>query len=257
MTCNSDIIPYADDSVLLCVEQNIEKLKIKTEASFRKIECWINCNRLTINYKKTNCVLFSHNKHKVDDQFSINTNSSPISATEVIKYLGVFIDKLTWKNHIHSVIEKLCIAKGVLSKLRHYVPVYILRNVYFGIVSSHLQYGITAWGNAAAKFIDKLQIQQNYIIKIMTGSSFFRTKLFPIYCELNLLKLSNIYILEVLKFVYKFRARLLPSSFADYFHSAPEIHNMPTRFSKSNNLALPTFYTSGAQRSIRYQGYKI
>ena len=62
---------------------------------------------------------------------------------------------------------------------------YILRNVYFGIVSSHLQYGITAWGNAAAKFIDKLQIQQNYIIKIMTGSSFFQTKLFPIYYELS------------------------------------------------------------------------
>ena len=80
------------------------------------------------------------------------------------------------------------------------------------ILSSHLQYEITAWGNAAAKFIDKLQIQQNYIIKIMTGSSFFRTKLFSIYCEVNLLKLSNIYKLEALKFVYKFRARLLPSS---------------------------------------------
>ena len=134
---------------------------------------------------------------------------------------------------------------------------YILRNVYFGIVSSHLQYGIAAWGNAAAKFIDKLQIQQNYIIKIMTGSSFFRTKLFPIYCELNLLKLSNIYKLKVLKFVYKFRATLLLSSFADYFHSAPEIRNMPTQLSKSNNLALRTFYTSAAQRSIRYQGCKM
>ena len=112
-------------------------------------------------------------------------------------------------------------------------------------------------GNAAAKFIDELQIQQNYIIRIMTGSSFFQTKLFPIYCELNLLKLSNIYKLEVLKFVYKFRVKLLPSSFADYFHSAPEIHNKPTRFSKSNNLVLPTFYTSAAQRFIRYQGCKI
>ena len=59
--CNSDIILYADDSVLLCVEQSIEKLKIKIEASFRKIECWINCNRLTINYKKQT-VFCSHVK---------------------------------------------------------------------------------------------------------------------------------------------------------------------------------------------------
>ena len=149
--CNSDIILYTDDSVLLCVEQSIEKLKIKTEASFRKIECWINCNRLTINYKKTNCVLFSHKKHKVDDQFSINTGSSPISATEVIKYLGVFIDnKLTCKNHIHSVIDKLCIAKGILSKLRHYVPMYILRNMYFGIIS------LTIWNYSMGKCCCKI-----------------------------------------------------------------------------------------------------
>ena len=81
----------------------------------------------TINYKKTNCVSFSHKKHKVDDQFSINTSSSPISATEVIKYLGVFIDnKLTWKNHIHFVIEKLCITKGILSKLRPRVETWLL-----------------------------------------------------------------------------------------------------------------------------------
>ena len=30
--CNSDIILYADDSVLLCAEQSIEKPKIKTGA---------------------------------------------------------------------------------------------------------------------------------------------------------------------------------------------------------------------------------
>ena len=51
------------------------------------------------------------------------------------------------KNHVNSAIEKLYVAKGILSKLGHYAPVCILRNAYFGIVFSHLQYGITAGGN--------------------------------------------------------------------------------------------------------------
>ena len=29
------------------------------------------------------------------------------------------------------VVDKLCIAKGVLRKLRHYAPISVLRNVYY------------------------------------------------------------------------------------------------------------------------------
>ena len=89
-------------------------------------------------------------------------------------------------------------------KLRHYVPVAALRNIYFGIVYSYLQYGVTSWGNAASKYTTRIQIQQNYIVKILTKTPFFRKKLLPIYSNLNLLKFNNIFNLEVLKFVFKF-----------------------------------------------------
>ena len=96
-------------------------------------------------------------------------------------------------------------------KLRHNVPVAALRNIYFGIVYSYLQYGVTSWGNAASKYTTRIQIQQNYIAKILTQTPFFRKKLLPIYSNLNLLKFNNIFNLEVLKFVYKFRSKTLPS----------------------------------------------
>ena len=46
------------------------------------------------------------------------------------------------------------------------------------------------WGNVAAKYIDKIRVQPNYVIEIMTDSSFCRTKLAPIYCEVNILKIK-------------------------------------------------------------------
>ena len=58
-SCDSNLILYADDSILLCSNKNVEKLKIKTEIELRKIETWLKHNRLSINYKKTNTVLFS------------------------------------------------------------------------------------------------------------------------------------------------------------------------------------------------------
>jgi len=68
------MILYADDVVLLCVDKNIQNLKIKSESEFSKIENWIKINRLSLNYKKTNCILFNNNKQ----------NSSPTSNHKMV-----------------------------------------------------------------------------------------------------------------------------------------------------------------------------
>ena len=75
-----------------------------------------------------------------------------IDTKDVVKYLGVLTDsKLTWEYHIQFVVDKLRTAKGILSKLRHYASLSVLRFVYCSIAHSHLQYSITILGNAAVK----------------------------------------------------------------------------------------------------------
>ena len=87
--CNIDnMILYADDAVVVCADKNLEKLKMDAENNFRKIENWISSNKLTLNYKKTNCVLFNSKRSEPQIQFSINTSNSPTVSTDVIKYLG-------------------------------------------------------------------------------------------------------------------------------------------------------------------------
>ena len=79
------MILYADDSELLCADKNLEYLKKKTkkqiENEFCKIEHWIRLNRLTLNYSKTNLVLFPgmKSKNNCDDNFCVNTNNGPIT----------------------------------------------------------------------------------------------------------------------------------------------------------------------------------
>ena len=95
-------------------------------------------------------------------------------------------------------------ARGLFTKLRHYISVTVLRNVYFGILHSYLQYGLTSWGNAASKHTQKIQVHENYLIKIITKSPFFKTKYLLIYLDFNVPKLNYICNLEVLKFAFKF-----------------------------------------------------
>ena len=192
--------------------------KLKTETEFR----WTILNKISTNYK-TNFMVFSRSKSTAVNNLAINTSDRPVIKKNVIKYLGALFDnKLNWEQHIQHVLAKLCIARGVLMKLRHNVPVAALRNVYFGIVYSYLQYGVSSWGNATFKYTTRIQIQQNFIVKILTKTPFFRQKLLPIYSYLNLLKFNNIFNLEVLKFVFKFRSE------NKYFRQAAQIHDHST-----------------------------
>ena len=90
-----------------------------------------------MNYKKTNCILFSKTSKNESAalKLKIATHSGFIETSSVVKYLGVFFDKnLNWETHAQFVLNKMCSAKGILCQLRHYASTSILKNVYFSLV---------------------------------------------------------------------------------------------------------------------------
>ena len=148
--------------------------------------------------------------------------------------------------HAQRVAKKLAIAGGIINKLRCYAPISISRCVYFSFVYYHLQYCVSKWGNSTAKYINKIQVQQSYIIKIiskasrtyifiilqkitLSKSSFYKSKFLPLYNELKLLKLNNRFRLQVLKMMCKFKTNSLPKCFNDFFKipSIMFIHTLP------------------------------
>ena len=146
---------YADDPVMVCDDSDVERFKSKTKQEFYKIEKWTKINKISLNYNKTKCMLFSRGKSSLKN-FAINTTNGPLTNNNIVEYLGVIFDhKLSWEQHIQYVVAKLCMARGLLTKLRHCIPVAVLRNVYFGIVQSYLQYGVISWDNAASKYTKK------------------------------------------------------------------------------------------------------
>ena len=255
--CYFNMILYADDSVMICNEKNIQNLKIASKEEFEKIENWLQLNKITLNYKKSNCVLFTNNNTRNHNDFCITTTNGTIDENTTVEYLGVIIDhKLTWENHIQLVVKKLCIVKGVLYKLRHHASLTALRSVYYAFVYTHLQYGTISWGNTSAKYLKKIEVKQNLIVKILAHAPFLRTKVAPIYHRLDFLTLSNIFKLEVLKFVFNFRKKKLPKCFDQYFQPVVQVHNYLTRFAE-NSLAVVRFSKISTQRSIRYTGSKF
>ena len=72
--------------------------------------------------------------------------------------IGVIIDSnVTWSHHINCISNTLTRICGVLSRLKHYVPVLIQKIIYNSLFLSHLNYGITACGFNVGPRIKTLQ----------------------------------------------------------------------------------------------------
>ena len=109
-SCGSKTVLYAHDSILLCTDVNTEKLKSKCENPFLQLENWINSNRLTLNYSKTNCVLFSNVKNKSNNDSCIDTLNGTLLKKNAVKYLGVKVQADLGGTH------KICYSKTNQSK---------------------------------------------------------------------------------------------------------------------------------------------
>ena len=74
--------------------------------------------------------------------------------------MGVHIDKhLNWQPQIQHVNNKLAKNLGILSKLRYYVDLNILKQIYYSLIYPYLSYGILAWGCPSKTRLDCLLIK--------------------------------------------------------------------------------------------------
>ena len=72
--------------------------------------------------KKTEFVVFKHQRKKLDSPMKIKLNRKRLYPSKSLKYLGIKIGKnLNWKQHIHDIAVKLNRANALLFTIRNYV----------------------------------------------------------------------------------------------------------------------------------------
>ena len=92
---------------------------------------WLCANKLSLNVNKSNFVLFHPYQKKMVSPFSLCINDNPVKQEKYVKYLGILLDSnLTWKPHICEISKKVRRGIGILSKIRHYVNIRILIQLY-------------------------------------------------------------------------------------------------------------------------------
>ena len=174
-----------------------------------------------------------------------------------VKYLGVILDeKVSWSNHMEYLTTKLSRNAGIFSKLRYYLNKETLIKVYHALFNSHLQYATLCWGTTNCTNLDRLQVLQNRAIRNMfKAPRYFRLDNY--YLNYRILKVRDLYNLEVAKFMHGHHKKVLPTCFDDFFHERSNTHSYNTRSASRKNYSLVACRSSQGQRSIRFYGPKI
>ena len=158
-----------------------------------KVSSWLRANKLSLNIKKTQIIIFKAKNKKLHESIDVKLNNEKIKQVKSIKFLGINIDSnLTWKQHINYITKKVSKTTGILYKARHYVSPNILRTLYHALVYPYLHYGNIIWANTYPTRLDKIKKLQKKIIKIITFSNFTAVTA-PLFSKLSVLTIDNIY----------------------------------------------------------------
>ena len=248
---------FADDTNLLYANKDPKAIKKVVDIELNNLYIWLCANRLSLNVSKTEFIIFRPPRKPLPQRIVLSLNRNKIYESTKIKYLGLILDsRLTWKHHINELAKKLSRAVGMLYKIRHYCIPNVLRSLYFSIFNSHLSYGIPVWGNAKQIFLNKLIALQKKAIRAISFAD-FHEHTSPIFKDLNILKLKDMFELQVSNLMWDFDHGTLPPSLSRYFKRCNSMHNLNTRqaqhgklyVKKCNTLTygLNSFYVQGSK----------
>ena len=256
---HSFIHHFADDTNLLCKDKDLKILRKKMNEDLKLIFEWICANRLPLNVAKTEFIIFKPPRMKIEERVTLKLNGTTLLESTKIKYLGIILDdRLTWKHHIYELRKKLNRSIGIIYKMKNLAPLKILLSLYYALFHSHLNYGICVWGNASEQELHHIYLSQKKVIRILTNSDYLANTA-PLFAKTGILKLDDIFKLQMAAQMWDFENGTLPQCFSNYFTKVNQRHNYSTRLANSNKLQtnLRVNTDSHGKTMFKFQGSRL
>ena len=217
------------------------------------IQNWLNANKLALNVDKSSFLIFHPPQKKLPYRIKLSINGRSFKYDKSIKYLGIMFDShLKWKEHVKLVSNKVKRGIGIISKTRLFVSqsILFLINLYYTLIYSFLNYGITAWGNTYPSTTQPLLLFRKRALRLITFSG-YREHTNPLFIKFEILKFHDL--VEYNNALFVFNSEV----FNNFFTPVNLQHNYRTRLASKSSFSLPKARTKYGKFSIRFAGTQI
>ena len=129
-----------------------------------KVYAWLAINKLSLSINKIKYMIF-HEINKTIEKIIPNLviNGIQIDMVNSFTFRGVNLHgNMSWKIHTEFVANKLAKYAGALNRIKHFLPIDVLRKIYFSMVQSQLRGGGHARLNELQKRIVRIITLRKY-----------------------------------------------------------------------------------------------
>ena len=243
---------FADDTSIFHSHKNIEKLQSEMNQALADITNWLIANKLSLNVKKSNLVLFNVSKKKKKKDINLFINNEKLETKLSAKYLGVHLD-YTFMGRSHLLHQQKDMQRTILAKLRHYLPEKTLKNLYNAFIQPHINYGLILWGTADKIQTNKIALNLKKAVRIITFNN-KNDHSAPLFKHLGILTFDKNLLFQQGKYIWKYVHSLHPNCIQEIFTVNK---NTAINYKIRNRLPIPTCATKLGQNFITYRGPKM
>ena len=154
---------------ILFTGKSLRKINQGINYVLRNIVEWLRAKRISLNTDETKIVLFRAQRKPLNRKMNFRISGQRIKVKTCAKYLGIIIDEfLNWKSHFNVLRTKLGRSIGLVSKIRYFASVNLLRTIYFAIFDSYLHYRCQVWGQNKNASTKKIALIQEKAVRIIS-----------------------------------------------------------------------------------------
>ena len=157
-----------------------------------------------------------------------------------IRYLGVMIDdSVSWKYHIAFISSKTSRNIGIFAKVRHFVSLQQLKQLYYNLIYPYLSCAITTRGSTYKSHLKVLQTKQNHIVRLMSFAKTYgelTESAQPLINLLEILNIENVFKLHDSKFAHHWHTKALPNIFDTCLQYSKDVHRQQHKTCRKRKL---------------------
>ena len=134
----TDPLLFADDTSIFYSHSNPNCLESVLNDELQNIDVWPKWNKLSVNIKKTNYVIFKPRQKKFNSSFSLSFGGKPLQQSNITK--GLY----WWSSHLETPYQLLCkqIAKsiGIIFRSHFFLSSTTKLTLYYTLIYPYTVY---------------------------------------------------------------------------------------------------------------------
>ena len=143
------LVPYSSYTISTILTKLLYIAMYTTLQMTQIFSTFINLtgNKISLNASKTDIVISKYKQTIITKHMNVRVSGKKINATK-------------------NLIPNFNMAIGLLFKVRHYMPKFLLKTIYYSFFNSHLIYASQIWGQIKTKLFQRVVKFYNKAISI-------------------------------------------------------------------------------------------